>query len=294
LRSLTQEDLKKLIEFQKFEKTEHFFYNFLAKRVKGQNRGVLEKIAKEELKHHNILKKYTNKEIKENKSFIYLNIIFSYILGLTFSIKFMEMGEKRAQENYETLIKNLEEPDKEIFLKILEEENSHENYLTNLINEDKVNFIGSMVLGINDALIELTGALAGFTFTLRNTNLIFIVGFITGFAAALSMASSEYMSKRAEKNENAFKAALYTGFTYLLTVIILIYPYLIINNYFFAFLLTLLMALFIVFLTSLFISIVKEFLFKKRFFEMLFLSFGIALISYLVGYLLRVIFKVEV
>ncbi|MCX8095533.1 MAG: VIT1/CCC1 transporter family protein [Caldisericia bacterium] len=294
MKKLTQEDLKKLIDFQKFEKTEHIFYKLLSKRVKGENRGVLEKISFEELKHYNLIKSYTNQELKEKKFFIFINIILSYILGITFSIKFMERGEKRAQKNYENLIKNMEEGEKKVFLEILNEENAHENYLTNLIDEEKVNFIGSMVLGINDALIELTGALAGFTFTLRNTNLIFIVGFITGFAAALSMASSEYMSKKAEKDESAIKAALYTGFTYLITVIILIYPYLIFKNYLLSFYLTLLMALVIVYITSLFIAVVKEVSFKQRFFEMFLLSFGIAIISYLVGYSLRILFNVEV
>lgn len=294
MKELREEDLKKLIEFQRFEKTEHIFYKLLSKRVKGENRGVLEKISFEEFKHYNIIKKYTNQELKEKKFFIFINLLFSYILGITFSIKFMENGEKRAQKNYENLIKNLPEEDKEVFLRILNEENSHENDLTNLIDEEKVNFIGSMVLGINDALIELTGALAGFTFTLRNTNLIFIVGFITGFAAALSMASSEYMSKKAEKDENAIKAALYTGFTYLITVIILIYPYLIFKNYILSFSITLIMALTIVYITSLFIAVVKEVPFRKRFFEMFLLSFGVAMISYLIGYFLRIIFNVEV
>lgn len=294
MKELREEDLKKLIEFQRFEKTEHIFYKLLSKRVKGENRGVLEKISFEELKHYNIIKKYTNQELKEKKFFIFINLLFSYILGITFSIKFMENGEKRAQKNYESLIKNLPEEDKEVFLRILNEENSHENDLTNLIDEEKVNFIGSMVLGINDALIELTGALAGFTFTLRNTNLIFIVGFITGFAAALSMASSEYMSKKAEKDENAIKAALYTGFTYLITVIILIYPYLIFKSYILSFSITLVMALTIVYITSIFIAVVKEVTFRKRFFEMFLLSFGVAMISYLIGYFLRIIFNVEV
>lgn len=294
MKEIYQEDLKKLIEFQRFEKTEYIFYKLLSKRVKRENRGVLEKISFEELKHYNIIKKYTNQELKEKKLFIFINLLFSYILGITFSIKFMENGEKRAQKNYENLIKNLPEKDREVFLKILNEENSHENYLTNLIDEEKVNFIGSMVLGINDALIELTGALAGFTFTLRNTNLIFIVGFITGFAASLSMASSEYMSKKAERDESAFKAALYTGFTYLITVIILIYPYLIFKNYILSFSITLIMAFIIVYITSLFIAVVKEVPFRKRFLEMFLLSFGVAIISYLIGYILRIIFNVEV
>jgi VIT1/CCC1 family predicted Fe2+/Mn2+ transporter len=294
LKTLTEESLKKLLEFQSFEKTEKIFYDLISKRVKGENRGVLEKISKEELKHYNIIKKFTNREVKEKNFFIFLNLILSYIFGFTFAIKLMENGEKRAQENYSNFIKNLNIEGKETFLKVLEEENEHEKELANLIDEEKVNFIGSIVLGINDALIELTGAIAGFTFTLRNTNLIFIVGFITGFAASLSMASSEYLSKRAENSEEAIKAAFYTGITYILTVIVLIYPYLIFKNYLISFLLTLIMAIVIVFVVSVFISIVKEVPLKKRFFEMFSLSFGVAILSYIMGYILRAIFKVEV
>ena len=35
-----------------------------------------------------------------------------------------------------------------------------------MINDERLQYISSMVLGINDALVELTGAPAGFTFAL--------------------------------------------------------------------------------------------------------------------------------
>lgn len=290
----SKENLKKLIKFQKFEKTEHLFYKILSKRAKGQNRGVLENISIDELKHYNILKNFTQLEIKESKLLLLKNIFLTNIFGLVFGIKLMENGESRAQKNYENLINNLDENEKEIFKKVLLDENKHENDLLTLIDEEKVNFIGSIVLGINDALIELTGALAGLTFTLKNSILIFVVGLITGFAASLSMASSEYLSKKAEKSENAFKASIYTGITYILTVVFLVYPYLIFKNYSIAFIITLLMALIVIFITSLFVSIVKDFPFKNRFLEMIFLSLGIAFVSFIFGYMLRVLFKVEV
>ena len=47
-----------------------------------------------------------------------------------------------------------------------------------------------MVLGLNDALVELTGTIAGLTFVLTNTTLIAMAGIITGIAATLSMAAS--------------------------------------------------------------------------------------------------------
>ena len=291
---ISKEDLNLLIQFQRNEITEHLFYDILSKRGKGKNRGVLEKISSDELKHYNIIKNFTNLEIKENKFFIYKNLILTYIFGLTFGIKLMENGESKAQKSYENLINNLDENEKEIFKNILLDENKHENELLSLIDEEKVNFIGSIVLGINDALIELTGALAGLTFTLKNSSLIFVVGFITGFAATLSMASSEYLSKKAEKDKNAGKASLYTGITYIVTVILLMFPYLIFKNYTVAFIITLIMAIIVILITSYFVSTVKELSFKNRFIEMAFLSLGIAFVSYIFGYLLRVLFNVEV
>jgi VIT1/CCC1 family predicted Fe2+/Mn2+ transporter len=291
---ISSEDLNKLIQFQKFELTEHYFYKELSKREKGKNRGVLEKISFDELKHYNILKNFTNIEIKENKFFIFKNLILTRIFGLTFAIKLMENGESKAQKNYENLINNLEENEKEIFKNILSDENRHEKDLISLLDEEKVNFIGSIVLGINDALIELTGALAGLTFTLKNSSLIFVVGLITGFAASLSMASSEYLSKKAEKDENAIKASVYTGITYITIVVFLVYPYLIFKNYSIAFIMTLIMAIIVIFITSLFVSVVKDFTFKSRFLEMVILSLGIAFVSFIFGYILRVLFNVEV
>ena len=69
-------------------------------------------------------------------------------------------------------------------------EQEHEAALIELIDEERLRYISSMVLGLNDALVELTGALAGFTFALGNTTTIAMAGFITGSAATLSMAAS--------------------------------------------------------------------------------------------------------
>ena len=56
-----------------------------------------------------------------------------------------------------------------------------------------------VVLGLNDALVELTGVLAGLTLALRETRLIAMAGLITGIAASLSMAASEYLSTKTEE-----------------------------------------------------------------------------------------------
>jgi uncharacterized membrane protein YdjX (TVP38/TMEM64 family) len=86
--------------------------------------------------------------------------------------------------------------------------------------------VGSIVLGLNDALVELTGTLAGLTFALQRGSIVAISGIITGIAAAFSMAASDYLASKAEGDPRAKKSAIYTGAAYLVTVVLLVLPYL--------------------------------------------------------------------
>ncbi len=118
---------------------------------------------------------------------------------------------------------------------VMDDEDAHEQQILALLDEEHLRYTGSMVLGLNDALVELTGALAGFTLALQDTRLIALTGSITGIAAALSMAASEYLSTKAEgMGKDPLKAALYTGIAYILTVLLLIAPYLLFANYYLA------------------------------------------------------------
>ena len=84
-------------------------------------------------------------------------------------------------------------------------------------------YTGSIVLGLNDALVELTGALAGLTLALQNAQIIAVAGLISGIAASLSMAASEYLSIRADGRSHALYSAFYTGVAYMMTVLFLIF-----------------------------------------------------------------------
>ena len=123
-----------------------------------------------------------------------------------------------------------------------------------MLDEEMLQYTGSIVLGLNDALVELTGALAGLTLTLQRTKLITVTAFITGIAASMSMAASEYLSTKAESTtdsgsslKNPLKAAIYTGFTYVITILLLILPYLLFNNYFVCLAISFVIAIFIIF-----------------------------------------------
>jgi len=158
----------------------------------------------------------------------------------------------------------------------------------------KKKYLGSVVLGVNDGLVELTGALAGLTLALRETKLIAMVGLITGIAASMSMAASEYLSTEAEDSgRKPKKAAVYTGLAYILVVIILISPYLILEDVFSALALTVVCAIIIIAIISRKTSRINKVPYKSRFIEMIFISMGIAAISFGIGYGIRILFGID-
>jgi len=143
--------------------------------------------------------------------------------------------------------------------------------------------------------VELTGALAGLTLALQNTSLIALSGLITGIAAAMSMAASEYLSTRSEGgSKNPTKSAIYTGITYILTVTILILPYLLLDNYYVCLAVALASAVIIIAAFNYYISVAKDEPFRKRFFEMAGISLGVAALSFVLGFIIRNTLGIEI
>ena len=276
-------------EFQRNEITESQIYLNLAKTEKLEaNRDVLKKIASEEKEHYEFWKKYTKEDVNPNKRKIFFFVWIARILGLTFGIKLMEKGENKAQIKYATVLTDVPETQR-----IIDDEDAHEQKLINLIHEEKLNYVGSIVLGLNDALVELTGALAGLSFGLQNTKLIAFAGLITGIAAGFSMAAAEYLSQKHEEAEHPFKSALYTGLAYFATVAILIMPYLILSNYLICIAITIILALLIILFFNYYISVAKDLPFKKRFAEMALISLGVSAITFGVSVLIKKYFGIN-
>jgi len=242
------------------------------------------------LKHYNIWKEYTKKELKPDKLKIWRYIFISKIFGITFGIKLMEGGEGNAQLAYGEISEFIPEAKN-----IAKDEEEHEKALINLIDEERLKYIGSMVLGLNDALVELTGALAGFTLALQNVRLIAVTGLITGIAASLSMAASEYLSTKTEGDtKSPIKASVYTGSAYVLAVVILIFPYFIFKNIYFCLLFAVFNAVILILIFAFYISVAKDISFKKRFFEMAPITLGVAALTFGIGFLIRIFLGIEV
>lgn len=278
-----------ITRYQRNEMTERVIYLRLARQEKSEaNRRVLERIAEDEGRHYVHWRQYTQQDVGPAWGKVFYFQWIRRLLGLTFAVKLLERGEALAQASYAALPQEANAGD------LIRDEGEHEAALLAMLDEERLRYIGSIVLGLNDALVELTGALAGLTLALRQTRLIAMTGAITGIAAALSMASSEYLSTKTEGGSgHPVKAAFYTGVAYLFTVLLLICPYLVLSHYSTALLCTLGLAVLVIAFFTYYNAVARDQPFGKRFAEMLGLSLGVAGVSFGVGFLLRSVLGVD-
>ena len=291
MQTISEDIRKKILLFQETEITEYHIYKRLAKRIRSEeNAKILDKIAEDELRHYNGWKQYTNEEVKPRWVNVWFYYLVSTLFGFTFGVKLMEQGEEKAQANYEAVSKVI--PAATIYQ---DEEDKHEQQLIEMLDEERLQYAGSVVLGLNDALVVLTGALAGLTLALQNVKLIALSGLITGIAASLSMAASEYLSTRSEDTKkHPVRAAVYTGIAYIFTVALLILPYLLFDNYYLDLAIALTTGVIIIAVFNYYISVAKGESFRERFVEMAGLSLGVAAFSFVIGYFIRQWLGIEI
>ncbi len=293
---MTKEISKKAFEIikkmQQNELNESVIYAKIAQFAKGeQNKEVLRRLASEEKAHCEIWEKYTGIKMKPNKFKVLKYSLIARILGFTFAVKLMEIGEENAQSEYELIEKEIEES-----AAIRKQEKEHEEALLDMLDEESLQYVGSMVLGMNDALVELTGSLAGFTFAMQNTRLIALSGLIIGISATFSMASSEFLAARSEGRSDALKSCTYTGIAYLITVVLLIAPYLILQNSQYMLALGMMLAIVILIIAGFtyYISVAQGQKFRPRFLEMTAISVSVAVLSFFVGIAAKHFLGVEI
>jgi VIT1/CCC1 family predicted Fe2+/Mn2+ transporter len=271
------------------ERTEMEVYRRLANREKkAENKNLLQKISMQENNHYNLLKEKTGEDVDYSKFRVYFHVITSIFLGLTFSLKLMEKTEQNAAREYRDLG----------YDDIAEEEDEHEKELLSLLEEDALNYLSSIILGLSDALVELTGALAGLTFAFQELRVVALAGLVTGISASFSMAASEFLATKEENsNRSPIKAALFTGSAYIITVFLLVIPYLLLTDnseiifglepHIQALIITFIIGLLIIALFNFYVSVAQDKSFNRRFIEMVIILLIVTMISFLIGLILR-------
>lgn len=289
---ISAKSLALIKKMQQNELTESVVYKKIAKFAKGEeNKKTLERLSNEERAHYEIWHKYTGIDMKPQRAKVLKYTLIARILGFTFAVKLMERGEEGAQNQYETLAEEVPES-----VAIRHQEEEHEAALLDMLDEESLQYVGSMVLGLSDALVELAGSLAGFTFALQNTRLVALSGLIVGISATFSMASSEFLSAKSEGRNDALKSCSYTGIAYLLTVVLLVLPYLLFQptQSIAALVCMLVIIVAIIAGFTYYTSVAKDQPFFSRFLEMSLISLGVAVISFFVGILAKQFLGVDI
>lgn len=284
--------VNKALKQQQNEMDDFTIYSMLSLSDKNKaNQTIFRKIAKEEQGHYTYLKTYTHQELQPRRYVVLFYLFLSKIVGISFTLKFLEGREEGAKAFYKELI--LTDPKAQ---EIYEQEIHHEIELIDMLHDKKLLYAGAIVLGMNDALVELTGTLSGIALAFDKSVVVGVTGLIMGIAASLSMAGSAYLESKENVGDdvNPLTYSLYTGVSYILTTAILVAPFFIFEKISIAIIWMFGSALVAIFLYNFYISVAKDLFFWKRVREMSYITFGVALISFGIGYVVKHYFGLEI
>ncbi len=286
---------EKIVKFFKDEYQDYLVYKKLAKMDK-ENRKILEKLAGREYQHYKFWKKFLkNKvEVKISNLYFYFLILLKLICGIQFLIKFLERNEKRIINEYKEFLRKLKGKDKEKLKKIIKDEELHENFLLSKLNDNFLKYSGFIVLGLADAIIEISGVHTGFLGLTSSTLIAGLAGLIVGFSASLSMVTAAYFQAKQNLEIDPRRAGILTGISYMLSVILLAIPYFLTSNMLIAYLFSITLAILMIACFNFYSSIVFEKSFLKEFIENVILIFTITFLSFLFGEFLSKYFKIQI
>lgn len=276
------------------EINDHTIYTYLAHKSEDENnRKIFQKLAAEERNHYDFCQMLTGETRRPNRLIIAFIKLMVGLLGVLFTLKFMESRELNGKSFYLSLFDAY--PQAKI---IYQQEVHHEIALIDMLHDKKITYAGAIVLGMNDALVELTGTLTGIALAFEQAKMVGITGFIMGVAASLSMAGSAYLESNENKNElNGVKPlvySLYTGIAYIITTLMLILPFFLFQSIPYALIVMFIFALLAILGYNFYISVAKGSGFIKRVSQMLIITFGVALISFLLGYGVKYFFGIDI
>ena len=277
------------------EYADYLLYQRLAKREKNpHNREMLERLSAQELGHYKFWARFEPGYVpKVNPLFLALFFAMRYVLGLTFTIKFLERHEFRVVEEYKRALSQIPEEHREELATLIRDEEEHENFFISQLKEKVIQYIGFIALGLADAIVEITGVHAGFLGVTGSTLVAGISGLIVGFAAAISMGSAAYIQAKQDVQRSPFLSAIATGISYIVSVVMLALPYFLTPDMATAFLVSVVVGVLMIALLTFYSAVVFDRRFWREFLEATGLMLGTAVATFFVGKLLGRVFGIE-
>ncbi|MEM0467597.1 MAG: VIT1/CCC1 family protein [Pyrobaculum sp.] len=278
------------------EYREYVVYKTLARVEKNSKRRlVLEELARQEYEHFQFWNRFVSIKPPRVRYQLYavFMIFLRFLLGVTFVAKFLERGEEKAILRYKSVLKYLDGEDRETLLRIIRDEEHHESSLIAQLDETIVKYMGSLALGLADAIIEITGAHAGTLGATDNTIVAGIVGLVVGIGASISMAAASYLQTKHEVGKSPAMAALVTGVGYMAAVSLMSLPYFLIHDMYIAFTSSVAVGVLLAFVLTYQGAVYTDSEFKFEFLKTVALLLGTAFLTYSVGAWLRSYFGID-
>lgn len=272
-------------------------YDALAKQEFDPDRKkLLLRLKEMESDHHRFLGELIGESVPPlvlSRLKVFIFLLIRRILGLTFTLKLLEIHEHQVVAGYRRWVSSVPEPYKERWERILMEEEEHERAMMNEIEEAVVRYLGFIALGLSDAIIEITGVHAGFLGVAGSTRVAGVAGLVVGFSASISMAVAAYLKAKSEARTHPLPSALVTGVSYLLSVVLLALPYFVTESMVFAFVISTLIAVGMSVAFTFYVAVLQEIAFRREMIQNIGLLLGTAFATYFFGELLGKIFGIH-
>jgi VIT1/CCC1 family predicted Fe2+/Mn2+ transporter len=198
--------------FYAAEVCDHLTYTALAQQIKEEpaRRNIM-RIAGMERRHADFWQEMliahheTLPQADVNKARLGLMRLLRVFINPALLVSLLELGEAGAMRRYLDFYSRapLEDTDKARLKNIILDEVEHEMFFKQMAQSLGVSNLRDFVLGMNDGLVEILGAVAGLSAVYPSNPLIVAVtGLIVGIAGALSMGIGAFISVRSQRQVN--------------------------------------------------------------------------------------------
>ncbi|MBP1912321.1 VIT1/CCC1 transporter family protein [Thermococcus stetteri] len=210
--------MSRLIElaekFYRDEYTDSVLYSRLTKAEKDERvKAEFKRLAKIESEHagfwYEFLKKRGVKPEKPKIGRFHFTSVFILrrVLGAGAVASLLEMGERNAVKKYYRFLteysSEMSEEERERLKKVILNELEHEKFFREEEKTFHTGNIRDLVLGMNDGLVEILGAVTGLSAVYPyRPELVGISGLIVGVAGSLSMGIGAFISVRSQRQVN--------------------------------------------------------------------------------------------
>lgn len=279
-------DLERLAaESAQDEYADRTLYLALSRRERNPNfKKALENIANGEQSHYEFWKTYApNVKVSAKRLRTYFIVLIRLVLGLTFTLKFMERHEGKLHERYRILAEAIPVADKIRFQAMMESEENQEGLLIGKIQEDRVKYMSFIVLGLADAVVEISGIHAGSLGLYGRTELAGLAGIIAGMAASIAMGTAAYAQAKQGFQGSAKWSAIYTGVSYMITAVFLATPYFLTRNMVGALATSLIVGVILVAAMTFYDTVISARPFKRQFGEIAGIILAASLVLFVAG-----------